>query len=212
MVGYAQNVPGSPGEMQKLRGHLTAMIDQIYADTRRLPLLFSTATSATTHWWHLHRLLPVGRASDVERLGLRDSDDEDHRLAEDDCNRVADGDQVAKRRNWVEDTVSWKTHGDPNGGAWQLPGVQQRRAAVKRFPVVVAWFGQLRLELVRRYGAQEMMNVIESYDVTEWSKTGGNMHKHSIDWVVDETPCDIDAEMASIQEELDKRHKEGNPY
>ena len=210
MVGYAQDVPGSPGEMQKLRGHLTAMIDQIYADTGRLPLLFSTVTSANTHWWHLHRLLPVGRASDIERLGLRDSDDED-RLAEDDCNRMADGDQVAKRRNWVEDTVSWKTHGDPNGGAWQLPGVQQRRAAVRRFPMVVAWFGQLRLELVRRYGAQEMMNVIDSYDVTEWSKTGGNMHKHSIDWVVDETPCDIDAEMASIQEELDKRHKEGNP-
>ena len=66
MVGYAQDVPGSPGEMQKLRGHLTAMIDQIYADTGRLPLLFSTVTSANTHWWHLHRLLPVGRASDVE--------------------------------------------------------------------------------------------------------------------------------------------------
>jgi hypothetical protein len=91
-----------------------------------------------------------------------------------------------KRRNWVEDTVSWKTHGNPNADTWELPGVQQRRAAVRRFPMVVAWFGQLRLELVRRYGAREMMNVIDDYDVTEWSKVGGNMHKHSINWTVDE--------------------------
>ena len=52
---------------------------------------------------------------------------------------------------------------------------------------------------------------MSSIRATSLTKTVGNMHKHSIDWVVDETPCDIDAEMASIQEELDKRHKEGNP-
>ena len=36
------------------------------------------------------------------------------------------------------------------------------------------------------------------------------MHKHSIDWTVDETPCDIDAEMARIQEELDSRIEQGS--
>ena len=38
MVGFAQDIPGSPGEMMKNRGHLEAMIDQIFADTGRLPL------------------------------------------------------------------------------------------------------------------------------------------------------------------------------
>ena len=59
MVGFSQDIPGSSGEMMKLRGRLTTMIDQIYADTGCLPLLFSTVTSANTHWWHLHRLLPT---------------------------------------------------------------------------------------------------------------------------------------------------------
>ena len=35
------------------------------------------------------------------------------------------------------------------------------------------------------------------------------MHKHSIDWTVDETPCDTDVEMVRIQAELDKRTEEG---
>ena len=147
--------------MMKNRGHLEAMIDQIFADTGRLPLLFSAVTSTNTHWWHLHRLLPTGRASDMEALYLFSSDDEDQRLPEDDLHRVAEEHHrmaevsfedhrlaEVKRRNWVEDTVCWKTHGNPNVDTWELPGVQQRRAAVRRFPMVVAWFGQLRLDWV----------------------------------------------------------------
>ena len=159
----------------KNRGHLEAMIDQSFADTGRLPLLFSTVTSANTHWWHLHRLLPTGRASDREGLDYPSSDDEDCAQvnAQDQCiaqvsaqeQGLTEDQHVAEvqRRNWVEDTVCWKTHGNPNADTWELPGVQQRRAAVRRFPMVVAWFGQLRLELVRRYGAREMMNVIDDY-------------------------------------------------
>ena len=100
MVGYLQDVPGSPGDMGKLRWHLTSVIDQMYADTGRLPLLFSTATAANSHWRHLHRLLPTGRASDSETLDLLTSEDEDQCLGEHDL--------VVKRRNWVNDTVSWK--------------------------------------------------------------------------------------------------------
>ena len=101
----------------KNRGHLEGMIDQIFADTGRLPLLFSTVTSANTHWWHLHRLLPTGRASDMEALDLLSSDDEDQRLPEDDLHRVAEEQHdmaeeqhrmaEVKRRNWVEDSVCW---------------------------------------------------------------------------------------------------------
>lgn len=91
----------------------------------------------------------------MEALDLLSSDDEDQRLPEDDLHRVAEEQHdmaeeqhltaEVKRRNWVEDTVSWKTHGNPNADTWELPGVQQRRAAVRRFPMVVAWFGPIAL-------------------------------------------------------------------
>ena len=55
------------------------------------------------------------------------------------------------------------------------------------------------------------MIVIKEYDVKEWSKTGSIMHEHSIDWTVDGTLCDVDAEMAQVQGKLDKRTEEGNP-
>ena len=40
MNGFRHDIPGSAGEMMKLRIRLTAMIHQIYADTGKLPLLF----------------------------------------------------------------------------------------------------------------------------------------------------------------------------
>jgi hypothetical protein len=42
MIGFTQDIPGRVGEMMKLRNRLTTMIQQIYADTGKLPLLFST--------------------------------------------------------------------------------------------------------------------------------------------------------------------------
>ena len=74
----------------------------------------------------------------------------------------------------------------------------------------VAWFGQLKLELLRKYIATEMVHVVDSYDVTEWSPSGGDMHKHSIDWTVDDTPVDIDAEMNNIRAELLRRQEAGD--
>ena len=68
-------------------------------------------------------------------MDLLSSDDEDQRSPEDDLHRVAEehhrmaevsvedhliaeGEHVAvaemQRRNWVKDTVCWKTHGNPN--------------------------------------------------------------------------------------------------
>ena len=37
MVGFAQDIPESPGETVKNHGHIEAMIDQIFADIGRLP-------------------------------------------------------------------------------------------------------------------------------------------------------------------------------
>ena len=78
-----------------------------------------------------------GNKVDEHRLAeaRAEEDEHNHGLAE----VRAQKEQQAgpKRRNWVEDTVCWSTHGDPNGDAWELPGVQQRRVAVRRFPMVV---------------------------------------------------------------------------
>ena len=64
MVGFTQDIPGNAGEMMKLRIRLTAMINQIYAGAGKPPLPFSTVTSANSHWWHLHRLVPTRRIAD----------------------------------------------------------------------------------------------------------------------------------------------------
>ena len=209
MVGFTQDIPGSAGEMMKLRIRLTAMINQIYADNGRLPLLFSTITSANSHWSHLHRLLPTRRITDD---GANLSDEESGTEAENDVGNASGRSAPARsmqKRNRVTDTGSWQTCGPPNGDSWSLPGLQARRSAVRRFPMAVAWFGQLRLELVRRYVATELCNVTDSYDVSEWSKTGGNFHKHSIDWTVEPTPLDLDEEMQRLQAEVAKRVEAG---
>ena len=209
MIGFTQDIPGSAGEMMKLRFRLTAMINQIYADTGKLPLLFSTITSANSHWWHLHRLLPTRRIADE---GARHGDEESHTEAENEIGNACEGSVPARslhKRNWVVDAGAWGTCGSPNGDSWDLPTLQVRRSAVRRFPMAVAWFGQMRLELVRRYVATELCNVTDSYDVSEWSKTGGNLHKHSIDWTVDSTPLDLDSEMQCLQTEVAKRVEAG---
>ena len=87
MVGFTQDIPGSAGEMMKLRIRLTAMINQIYADTGKLPLLFSTVTSANSHWWHLHRLLPTRRITDD---GANLSDEESGAEAENDVGNASE--------------------------------------------------------------------------------------------------------------------------
>ena len=87
MVGFQQDIPGSAGEMMKLRIRLTATISQIYADTGKPPLLFSTVTSATSHWWHLHRLLPTRRITDD---GANLSDEESGTEAENDVGNASE--------------------------------------------------------------------------------------------------------------------------
>ena len=75
--------------------------------------------------------------------------------------------------------------------------------------MAVAWFGQLRLELVRRNTATELCNTTDCYEFCEWSKTGGIFHKHSIDWTVDPTTLDLDEEMLCLQAEVAKRVEAG---
>ena len=169
MTGYTAKVPGTKASKSRLRRVLLSMVRQLEIET---------TSQGPDQCQGPDNLLNAR----VERTG------------EVPC---LFGTLTSQRYQWnqlIEMIATVEREKNP-----ELPQVSQlskgkRRELVNKYPLIVAWYAALRLELVLKTVVVPIFNASAYAAVFEWSPTGGMLHLHYILWKRGSPRFDLRAE------------------
>ena len=196
MTGYTVKIPGTKASKSRLRRILLSMVRQLEVESTPpdaganavgekfgdIPCVFGTLASQRYQW---DQIIQVIARVELQR---------EHRDCQTDCERLEfirrhaskthlfDGitDDAAKFAKYVSFTDAEMTE-FVRGHVASL-SKSKRRELVNRYPLFVAWYCAMRLELVLKTIVVPIFQAHAYAAVVEWSPTGGMVHVHYLLW------------------------------
>ena len=185
MVGYTANLPGTKASKAKLRKLILAMVKQIEIETRTTP------PHTRDEWSDGGAHTPTASAASPGSLGdvpCLFGTLTTQRYQWDEIIRI-----IAQVEEGIEDHRNLSKN--------------KRRELVNKYPLFVAWYCAVRLELSLKTVVVPVFGASNYVAVFEWSPTGGMVHLHYILWKRGAPRFDLRAER--IVEQADVLRKAG---
>ena len=168
MVGYTANIPGTRASKAQLRRVIMTMVKQIEIETTQVKGVDGTARGPLPTASLMTTMVP----GDVPSLF---------------------GTLTTQRYHW-DDIIRIIAKVDPLAADYKNLSKSKRRELVNKYPLFVAWYCAVRLELILKTVVVPIYGASSYVAVFEWSPTGGMAHLHYILWKKGAPRFDIHAQ------------------